>query len=143
MQSDFAQVHKLNAFARFKCYPEMLLFSELRDPPEWAISDSLDHFAHRFPTFVIAFFCKGRLWARTWRKDTLVPSKKVFANANEAIRWLRTALAEQFDERIDVDNDEAEQAYGVFYKSQYISSRRNLKMQKKLMPSFFYERGTP
>ena len=141
--SSFAQAHKINALSRMKCYPEMLLFSELRDSPDWAVADALEHFCHRFPTFVIAFFSKGRLWAKTARGDTMVPAKKVFNYPGGALAWLRTALAEQYDERFEADNELGEKAYETFYDSQYIQSRRNLKMQKRLMPMLFVEKGTP
>ncbi|GEM_PF-6549269 len=126
-KSDFGQVHKINAFARFRAFPEMLLFSEPEGSPQWAIEQSLQHFCHRFPTFVIALCQKdaggGTLYC--------------------AILRLRELPGAQIAERFESDNGLCEAAYEKFYASQFISTRKNLNTQKRPMPEFFIAKGEP
>ncbi|VVB99665.1 Uncharacterised protein [uncultured archaeon] len=131
--SDGLISHRLRTFTRLEAYPEMLLFSVLKDSPEWAIRSALLHFANRFPTFVIAFHCNGALYTRTFRKDARLPERKGFSSPEEGLSWLRVVLAGQFDERFEADAELAEEHYEKFYNSQFIPDRRNLGLQRSRM----------
>ncbi|MBI4044256.1 MAG: DUF4130 domain-containing protein [Candidatus Diapherotrites archaeon] len=141
--SDFAFGHKIKAFQRFEFFPEMLLFSELKNQSEVSIADALRHFVHRFPTFVIAFYQWPFLWTASSRMDARFFLSREFASREKALEWLRKECREKIRERLDFSVEWSEKFYGTFFDSQFIEQRRNPALQKRLMPLFFLDKESP
>lgn len=140
--ADFAFTHRLNAFVRFEYFPPMVLFAQIKDEPTSSVVDSLKHFCHRYPTFIIAFYQPPTLWSASLRKDTSLPLQKEFESKEKAIHWLANELngiKESFSASIEWNNE----YYDVFFESQFIEQRKNTALQKRMMPAFFLDKNSP
>jgi len=142
MKTSFAYTHRLKAFARFECFPEMLLFSKIVESPDWAVENALNYFCYRYPTFVIALYNKNDLWVKTHRA-VKISFKKKFDSKEKAIASLRNYLNEKISERFEEDFTWDKKYYETFFESQFVEARQNPKLQRRMMPEFFVEKGTP
>jgi probable DNA metabolism protein len=133
------EILKLKAFTRFQHFPEMLLFAEA-NPKHDTINFVLNYFSEKFPTFIIAFFVNNKLLIKTKRKDVFLPKEKNFFSKNQAIEWARIKIREQLSERILLSIEWMEKYWSKYYDSQFIESRKNLKLAKQLMPLKFLEK---
>ena len=140
---DFAFSHKINAFSRFEFFPQMLLFTEIKNTPDSAIISSLRHFVHRFPTFIIAIYQEPFLWCASKRKEISLPMQQEFESKEKALEWIKQIAEENIEERMSFCVDWNDKFYETFFDSQFIQSRKNIAVQKQLMPMFFLDKDTP
>ena len=138
MEANFAEAHRLKVFTRLELFPEMLLFAEI-EPRAQVMENVMKFFAYRFPTFVIALYEKNskKLWIASNRKDFSIFASKKIDSVYETLQNLRKTLANTFAERMDLSIEWSEEFFPVFYDSQFIESRKNLKIANHMMPSYF------
>lgn len=139
---EFAHSHKIKAFSRLECFPEMLLVAQV-DAPDFAVADALRHFCYRYPTFVIALYCKPLLWSATSRKNVLVPLQSEFDSFEIAVQQIREIVALQIKGRWESSVEWNKEFYDTFFDSQFITSRKNRSLQARLMPQFFVQKDSP
>jgi len=131
------EYHRLNAFVRFEAYPEYLLVSEVR--PEHDILDLMfSYFRRRYPDFVILLWDQhsGNLSTRRNLDFPVFGYKRNYwhyPRTKYSLLMVRDLIRSQISELFNVDNFTTE-LWEHYYDSQYIKSRKNIKLAQKAIP---------
>lgn len=132
------EYHRLNAFVRFKVYPEYLLTSEIR--PEHNIVDLMfNYFRRRYPDFIILFFDQKNGYLSTRRPEIQFPCFKYvrnywhFTRNSCTLNEVRERIRTQLPETLNIE-DFSSETWERYYDSQYIKERKNIRLARKALP---------
>jgi hypothetical protein len=130
------ELHRIKSFLRFEFYPEMFLFSKLN--AEHDIVDLLlNFFTNRFPEFFIGLRKNNIIYLGTNRKDVKITIPKYknrhYKLISSKLPVFLDYLREVSDKKLDF-GDFTVKIYHMYYDSQYISTRKNIKAAKKFLP---------
>lgn len=134
--------YKLAAYIRLTPYAEMLLVGSCS--PEHNSGDLIaNYISKRFRKFVILVFTCENFHIQTERKEIKEFPKFQRKSEEEITNGLRCFLAERIEERLDeqyllLDSDDL---WEVFYASQYLSQRQNLKLYHRDIPKYMYRKA--
>jgi probable DNA metabolism protein len=139
------ELHRLNAFIRFKVYPEYLLVSEIR--PEHDIIDLMFNYFHRrYPDFIILFYEQYQGNLATKRANICFDALKqkrnywFFPRQSYTLDELRGLIRPQLKELFAVE-DFSSEVWERYYDSQYIKERKNIKLARKALPKKMIEKS--
>ena len=138
------EYHRLNAFVRFKAYPEYLLVSEVR--PEHDILDFMfNYFRRRYPDFIILLWDQhnGNLSTRRKLNFPDFNYKRnywYYPRTNFTLQIIRNLIRKQISDLFNVDNFTME-LWEHYYDSQYIESRKNIRLARKAIPKKMIEKA--
>jgi len=126
-------LHLKKGFMRFQVHPKGILYTQTT--LEHDVMDLLlAHFHMRYPTFQIAIEVKDK----TYTIDERGVNKTYPMRLSETITHLEVLrpLHEMAQSMGDTKG-----VWESFYQSQYISQRKNLKLQQKMMPHKYRDRN--
>jgi len=133
------EYHKLKGLVHFDLYPEMVLLGIINT--EYDLIDLLlEFFMNRFPRFFICLEKKDWIFIGTKRTDIKfkypVYKNKYYKIKNLDFNEFLEFINKNTNLRIDLGNFNNKDWIN-YYNSQYIKSRKNLRLAKQLLPIKF------
>ncbi|MBD3229483.1 MAG: DUF4130 domain-containing protein [Candidatus Lokiarchaeota archaeon] len=129
------EYHRLRGYIHFELLLNLILFADIN--PEHKIIDILlNFFSNRFPKFIICFKNNNKIFLKTHRTDIEFKfeqnKNKYYILNNEHFSQLKKYL-DKFDSKMDL-GEFSDDFWKKYYDSQYIETRDNIKLAKKLLP---------
>ena len=130
------EFNRLKGFLHFKLFPEMVLFGEVETDHD-IIDLLLNFFIKRFPEFFICLQKSDIIYLGTYRKDVSL-NYKTYKNQYYRLKKIKLIkfldyLKKNCDKKINLGQFTGDN-WIEYYNSQYIESRKNIKLAKKTLP---------
>lgn len=134
--------YKLSAYIRLIPFREMLLVGSCS--PEHDTGELIAaYLSKRFHNFVILIFTDQHHYIKTERVDIKEFPTFQEPNKEAIIANLRTFLDEKIEDCLDEQYllSNSDDLWEVFYESQYLSQRQNIKLYRRDVPKYMYNKA--
>ena len=134
--------YKLSAYVRLKPFAEMILLGNCF--PEHNTGDMIAKYvSHRFQKFLILIFTNKDYHIATERAEITNLPDFSGKSTDDIIKNVRAFVSECHTERLSDDYlaMNTDDLWEVFYETQYLSQRKNLKLYHKDIPKYMFEKA--
>ena len=119
------EIHKMRGFVRLKSLNEKVMYGYM-DPNHDIGFDVADLLARRFPGTIIVLGNSSRSWVTVFTGDEI--KERTENNLKETLNRFENIYSTEKEE------DDREDVWETYYKSQYTPERKNKKLFEKNMP---------